>query len=86
MSEWQPIETAPKNTKVLVAYLNTRGKWRVVTACYHTQFPWPDDYWRDDDESEYAPEGWYEDSDSFETTDPTSETPSHWQPLPPPPQ
>lgn len=87
MSEWQPIETAPKNTKVLAAYRNAMGKWRIVTACYHTQLPWSDDHWRDeDDEAEYAPEAWYEESDSSETIYQTSGRPTHWQPLPSPPK
>lgn len=87
MSNWQPIETAPKDVKVLVAYQNRLGNWRVVTACYHTQLDWSDDYLRDDDdESEYAPEGWYEESESSETIYCTDCPPTHWMPLPAPPE
>lgn len=82
--QWQPIETAPKNTKVLAAYQNELGNWRIVTACYHTQLEWSDEY--GDHEEEYAPEGWYEENDSSEVIYPTSRTPSHWMPLPPPPR
>lgn len=82
MSDWQDISTAPENLKVLVAYKNSLGKWRIVTGCYHTQLPWSDDHDPRDDESEYAPEGWYEESDSSETIYRTNEPPTHWMPLP----
>lgn len=86
VGEWQDIATAPKNKTVLAAYRNALGNWRIVTACYHTQLEWSDDHLRDDDdESEYAPEGWYEESDSSETIYPTDHPPSHWMPLPKPP-
>lgn len=84
--DWQPIETAKQNQNVLVAYQNGLGKWRVVRACYHTQLEWSDDHWRDDDdESEYAPEGWYEESETSETIYPLEYKPTHWRPLPAPP-
>lgn len=82
--QWQPIETAPKNTKLLAAYQNELGNWRIVTACYHTQLEWSDEY--GDHEEEYAPEGWYEENDSSEVIYPTSRHPSHWMPLPSPPR
>lgn len=85
MSEWKTIETAPKNTKVLAAYRNSLGNWRIITACYHTQLPWSDDHELGADDPEYAPEGWYEESDSSETIYPTSYPPTHWMPLPLPP-
>lgn len=78
--EWQPIETAPKNTKVLAAYQNELGNWRIVTACYHTQLEWSDEY--GDHEEEFAPEAWYEENDSSEVIYPTSRVPTHWMPLP----
>lgn len=81
---WQSIETAPKNRKMLVAYRNPLGNWRIVTACYHTRLPWSeDDGW--DSESEFAPEAWYEESDSQDSILPTASAPTHWQPLPAPP-
>jgi len=81
---WMPIETAPKNRKVLAAYRNSLGNWRIVTACYHTELPWSDDAgW--DSESEFAPEAWYEESDSQDSILPTASVPTHWQPLPSPP-
>jgi Lar family restriction alleviation protein len=83
-TEWQPIESAPKNRKVLASYRNIMGNWRVITACYHTELPWSEDQDCDDD-GEYAPEGWYEESDSSETIYPTAHLPTHWMPLPSPP-
>ena len=85
MSEWQPIETAPKNRKVLAAYQNTLGKWRIVTACYHTELDWSDDHDLSAEESEFAPAAWYEESDSADSIYPTSAPPTHWMPLPAPP-
>ena len=81
---WQSIETAPKNRKMLVAYRNRLGNWRIVIACYHTRLPWSeDDDWNS--ESEFAPEAWYEESDSQDSILPTASAPTHWQPLPAPP-
>lgn len=80
---WQPIETAPKNTKVIAGYFNEAGKWRTVTACYHTRLDWSDEY--GDLEQEYAPEDWYEENDSSEVIYPCRCHPTHWQPLPTPP-
>lgn len=79
---WQDISTAPKNTKVLAAYRNELGNWRIVTACYHTQLDWSDEY--GDHEQEYAPEDWYEESDSSEVIYPCAKTPTLWMPLPRP--
>lgn len=85
MSEWKSIESAPKNRKVLAAYRNALGNWRIVTACYHTELDWSDDHYPMDSDSEFAPEAWYEESDSAETIYPTSSPPTHWMPLPSPP-
>jgi hypothetical protein len=83
LSEWRDISTAPKNTKVLAAYQNELGNWRIVTACYHTHLDWSDEY--GDHEEEFAPEAWYEENDSSDVIYPTSRRPTHWMPLPPPP-
>lgn len=80
---WLDIASAPKNQKVLVAYQNDLGNWRIVTACYHTQLEWSDEY--GDHEQEYAPEDWYEENDSSDVIYPTSRKPTHWRPLPSPP-
>lgn len=75
---WQPIDTAPRDSgRLLVAYKNLCGEWRVHEAWWCT--PWegaPDKncYWRHDgdvcmlDASIHGVGA------------------SHWRPLPPPPQ
>ena len=70
MSEWQPIETAPKDgTRVLIAWNNGCDKG-VVSAYWEpgyfgnigwTEFQLRSDYWGPD-------------------------TPTHWMPLPKPPK
>lgn len=77
---WRPIETAPKNLKIIAGYFNELGNWRTIIACYHTQLPWSDEYDQESD-SEYAPEGWYEECDSSEAIYPASCRPTHWRPL-----
>lgn len=79
---WQPIETAPKNRKLIVGYHNKLGNWRTVIGRYYetgTLESDDDDFSPDDG---YAPEGWYEESESHETILRTDEPPTHWQPLP----
>jgi len=82
MSEWQPIDTAPKGMKVLAGYFNEAGKWRTVTATYYEDGTL--DSHEDQHESGYAPEGWYEESETHEEIMRMT-TPTHWQPLPAPP-
>jgi hypothetical protein len=79
--EWQPIETAPKGVKLIAGYPNRLGKWRSVMACYYL----PGTLACDDDsadESGYAPEGWYEESETHDHIMRTDEPPTHWMPLP----
>jgi hypothetical protein len=93
VSEWQPIETAPKNKAVLV--------WDGMEVDYATNAQ-PDsaeEWWeivKDDDEPDepdfigYAkylaqePIGWV--SYDPKTGDEIYMSPTHWQPLPPPPK
>jgi hypothetical protein len=80
---WQPIETAPKGRKIVVGYPNRLGKWRTVIACYYLpQTLQREDEFDGDDDDGYAPEGWYEESETQDGILPTDEAPTHWQPLP----
>lgn len=76
--EWQPIESAPKNTRVLVwakaheSWGYTEARWDLFKATLHDSYEsgkrttrWI--------LSEPQPREWY----GF--------TPTHWMPLPPPP-
>lgn len=80
---WQPIETAPKRTRVIVGYRNSQGKWRTAMATYFTA----DDIaeWENDD---CAP-GWYERSYAHEAENEyvyaLEAEPLCWQPRPPEP-
>lgn len=80
-SGWQPIETAPKGRKVIVGYRNSLGKWRTVMGCYYLAGTLESDA----DDSGWAPEGWYEESETHEDIMPCDCEPTHWQPLPEPP-
>lgn len=83
---WRPIAEAPKGRKVLAGYLNKLGNWRTITACFyppHTLLL-EDDRYEVDDEG-YAPEGWYEESETQDSILPTDEPPTHFQFLPAPP-
>jgi hypothetical protein len=88
-NEWQDIATAPKGRKVMAGFLNEVGNWRTIVAKYYPPktLDWSEDcaeYDADDaDEDGYAPEGWYEESETHESILPCS--PTHWMPLPAPP-
>ena len=87
MSEWQPIKTAPKGPKLIAGYFNGAGNWRTILARYYLPGTLEqEDGDGDTDENGYAPEGWYEESESHETLLPTYEPPTHWMPLPEPPK
>ena len=77
MSEWQPIETAPKDG----SYILIAGEGRVTIGFYHedkgkTLIADAKPYWQDYDRSYW---------DRFETDD-SWFAPTHWMPLPEPPQ
>lgn len=90
---WQPIETAPKMRKILVFYRNSQGKGRVVLACYYREkaLEMQDDYsdvgeWDEESGTCFADAGWYEEHDSDNPLMPLQAPPTHWQPLPQPPE
>jgi hypothetical protein len=53
----------------------------VIIGCYHTALPWSDDY-LDGDEPEFAPEGWYEESETNETIYQIGCIPDLWMDIP----
>lgn len=93
-SLWQPIATAPKNTKIIVRYKNICGKDRTVFAKYLDKFTeeatkgtdCETDYCEDDD-TFYCKEGWVELIDNWDEFSSvyfdSSNVPTHWMPLPP---
>lgn len=74
---WQPIETAPKDGRdVILALVNTRG---------HSESP-ALAYWNDEDRStDHYQSGWYESTFS-DCTYRVKFTPTHWMPIPEPPE
>lgn len=83
-AEWRPIESAPKGRKLIVGYFNKLGKWRTVMGRYYlpkTLINENDNLDLNEDDDGYAPEGWYEESESQSSILPTDEPPTHWKPL-----
>lgn len=81
---WQPIETAPKDGRtLLLGYFNLSGKWRTLRGQWYSDDLIAMD-WEDPDEGEA---GWYE--TAVEADEPPNlwkTTPTHWMPLPDPPE
>lgn len=81
--QWQPIETAPKDGKVvLLGYHNSHGNWRTMRGCWLSK-DYIDEYW---EYPEGVDAGWFEtpvEADEPPNCWPTD--PTHWMPLPPPP-
>lgn len=84
---WLPIATAPKGCNVLVGYWNRLGKWRTVKACYYPSqtLELHEDHDWDQDGDGFAPEGWYEETETHEVTLPLECEPVRWMHLPPSP-
>lgn len=92
IDQWQPIETAPTQRKVIVHYLSPNGKHRCVMACYYGEksLEMHDDYedvglFDEESGTTFADAGWYEEHDSDNPILPLGGVPTHWMPLPPPP-
>jgi hypothetical protein len=83
MHGWQPIETAPKGRIIFVGYWNELNKWRTLRACYY--LPGTLEAYEDYDES-FMNEGWYEESDESDVIYMLHADPTHWMPLPEPPE
>ena len=76
LGAWQPIDTAPRKTELLVGrWVN--DDWRICQSGF---------YFDSGNEREGEPADWYWhcDWDNCGVTD--GEGPTHWQPLPAPPQ
>ena len=80
---WRDISSAPKNRKVIVGYFNELGKWRSVMATYYTEGTLESP---DCDEEGFAPEGWYEESETHDEILPLYHRPTKWMPLPAAPE
>ena len=92
VNQWQPIETAPKQRKVIVHYRNPLGRHRCVMACYYGEksLEMHDDYddvgtFDEESGTLFADAGWYEEHDSDDPILPLGGVPTHWMPLPEPP-
>lgn len=95
MTQWQPIETAPKNTVILVFYKNSCDKGRIVIARYITKYTeenhlredWCD--YNEENDTYYDREGWYEEIDNWPDYSHLAfceGVPTYWMPLPQPPE
>lgn len=78
---WAPIDTAPPGQTVLVHYRNCADNGRTMRATYYS----PETLESDTSDSGWADEGWYEESEAYEYLMPLQGEPTHWMPLPPPP-
>jgi hypothetical protein len=80
VSEWQPIETAPKDGRhMLLAYRNRLNKWRTIIGSWES---FPTDEFDDDDLEIMSGAAWYEASWVNEQALKLEEAPTHWMPLP----
>ena len=79
---WQPIETAPLAQPLLLGYYNKCEQWRTVRGQWFSQEQINDEW----EEPDYGEPGWYETSvEAEEPPNCWAITPTHWMPMPPPP-
>ena len=69
MSEWKPIETAPKDGTLILVYEPDNESWPIRSARW-SQSPYPPGRW-----------DWF-----YVYDDCLGEAPTHWMPLPSPPE
>lgn len=86
MSEWQPIETAPKTGRtVLLGYFNSHGNWRTMRGQWFSQEV-INETWEEPEDYDGL-EGWYETSvEADDVPNCWATDPTHWMPLPAPPK
>lgn len=77
LPRWRPIDEAPKGEKLIVRYFNALGKARTQVACYYTDGTLESET----DESGFAPEGWYEETEAYEYLMPLEHEPIYFLPL-----
>ncbi len=82
--QWKLIDAeTPKGRKVIAGYFNEAGNWRTIMAKYYLPrtLDWSEDYESGgpEDEDGFAPEGWYEESETHDSILPCK--PTHWLPL-----
>lgn len=96
MSDWQPIETAPKDGTVILVYSPEAvdvdehvRRWPERSTLNVVQARWCAPQYPDEEGGWYAPMfslyfGPWDDPST--DIDPVDVTPTHWQPLPAPPE
>lgn len=85
MSDWQPIETAPKDGEpILIGWQDETHGWQTRCAWWDERFA-PDWDKETDGVNDYRP-AWTDGRVmSFNYEETYEYTPTHWQPLPEPP-
>ena len=71
---WQHIDTAPKDGAIILVYPATWSKMTASPACW------------DDDRYAKNPRPYWNRLDATRTRDSRDSPPSHWMPMPPPPE
>lgn len=84
VQQWQPIDTAPKEGRtLLLGYHNSHGNWRTVRGQWMSE-AYIAEHWEDPDDIQ---PGWFETSvEADDIPNCWRIEPSHWMPLPAPPQ